>query len=236
MVVPHDDLRHFGVESPHVVVEQVVLVVPAEVVDRLGRVRLGRRHDVLPHRPVVQRHFGGERLVGVDGVAGVDEHVRLRGAHRLVEAKTAPLGIDAPALADGVGRPGDGDIARSVAGRLEAARGRQAPPADVSEILEEHAVEDPLARRQVRQGHAGSEIGCIERGRPLDAQGMGESIGGVVLDEHAGRAIGAAPDDGTPAGHIARGDALRNRGTRRFLDDERRRPAETGGPDGRHQA
>ena len=35
-------------------------------------------------------------------------------AHRVVEPQAAPLRVDAPALADGVGRPGDGDVARRV--------------------------------------------------------------------------------------------------------------------------
>ena len=40
VVVPLDDLRHRGVEPAHVLVHQVVLMVAAELVERLGDLRL----------------------------------------------------------------------------------------------------------------------------------------------------------------------------------------------------
>ena len=91
VIVPEHDLGHLGVESPHVLVEQVVFVVAAELVQRLGDFRFGLGDDVLPHRAVVQFDLRGHVLVGVDGVAAVDEDIRFGAAHRVVELEAAPL-------------------------------------------------------------------------------------------------------------------------------------------------
>ena len=90
-------------------------------------------------------------------------------AHRLVESQAAPLGIDPPALADGVGRPGERDVARAPV-RTAACRklpvAGSAPAADVGEVLEQHAIEDPLAGRQLVEHDARGEVGGLERRRP----------------------------------------------------------------------
>ena len=52
------ELRDLGVEAPHVLVEQVVAVVAAELVERLGDLALLRRHEVPPDATVVERHLG----------------------------------------------------------------------------------------------------------------------------------------------------------------------------------
>ena len=73
VIVPHHDLRDLRLKSPVVLVEAVVEVIAAILVERFGDFRLRRRDDVLPHRPVVQRHFLAQRTVGIDRVADVHE-------------------------------------------------------------------------------------------------------------------------------------------------------------------
>ena len=55
VVVPLHDPRHLGVEARGVLVEQVVEVVAAELVEGLRHLRLRRRDEVAPHRAVVER-------------------------------------------------------------------------------------------------------------------------------------------------------------------------------------
>ena len=131
MVVPQPQLRNLPVETPHVVVEQVVRVVAAELVERFGDLRLLICDDVSPHRAIGQADFRRHRRVGVDRVAGMDEKVRAREAHRLVHAQAAPRRVDAPPLADGVGRPGERDIARFARRRQKRSMGGSAEIARV---------------------------------------------------------------------------------------------------------
>ena len=102
VIVPQRDLRHVGVEAPHVLVLQIVAVASPIVVERLRHSRLRLGDHVAPDRPLVQHHFRLERLVRVDRVAEVDEHVGLRAPHRVVQPDAAARGIDAPALPDAV--------------------------------------------------------------------------------------------------------------------------------------
>ncbi len=123
VVVPERELRDLGVEAAHVLVEQVVEVVAAELVERLGDLRLGGSDEVAPHRAVVERQLGDERVVRVDRVARVDEEVRLEPPHRLVRAQTAARGVDPEALAHGVRAPGEAHASRGGGRRLDAAPG-----------------------------------------------------------------------------------------------------------------
>ena len=75
VIVPEDDLRHLGVEAPHVFVDQVVLVAAAEFVERLAPPSTSPRDDVLPDAAVIQRDLRLHRLIGVDRVAAVDEEI-----------------------------------------------------------------------------------------------------------------------------------------------------------------
>ena len=226
MVVPHDDLRHLGDETPHVRVGEVVLVAAAEIVDRLGDLRLRLRHHVAPQRAVVQPHFRQQRLVGVDRVADVDEDVGLGAAHGLVQPQPAPVHVDAPALPDRVGRPRDRHVARARHGccrRVEAAGDRLAPRAEVREVLVEDAVEDALPGRQVGERQARREIRRLERRRAAHAPRVGESFGSGELDEHPRGAIRLAPDDRAPAADVTRRDAEGDLGSRAGCADDGRR-------------
>ena len=175
-------------------VEQVVAEVAAEVVQGLRHVVLGLGHAVLPDPAVLEPQLGHERVVGVDGVPAVQEDVGLRPAHRLVHAEPAPLRIDAVALAAGVGRPGEDQVARLPGGGAEAAPHGLAPGPPVAQVLEGGAIEDGLARGQVAQVHLGREVGVLERGRARHPAHVGERLGGGPLEEEPRRAIGARPD------------------------------------------
>ena len=113
VVVPEHDLRDLGVEAAHVLVEEVVEVVAPELVERLRDLALGGGDEVAPERTVVETSLGRERLVGVDRVPAVHEEVGRRLPHRLVGDEPALVGIDPPALAHGVGGPGQHTRSRS---------------------------------------------------------------------------------------------------------------------------
>ena len=74
-------------------------------------------------------------------------------------------------------------------GVQEAARQRIARRAQIRRVLEEHAIEDALARRQVGQHDARGEIGGLERRWTDHARAIAKAFGRGVLDERA------APDD-----------------------------------------
>ena len=237
VVVPEHHLRDLGVEAPHVLVEQVVEVVAAELLERLGHLRLGRGDEVAPDRAVVERHLRRERVVGVDRVAAVDEHVGLEPPHRLVAAHAAAREVDAPALADRVRGPGEPHVARggsrgctapraaSAAERCGSARGRQAPGPQVGEVLEQHPVDDRLVRRQARQVDAGREARLGKRRRADHAARVRERLARRPLDDHPRRPVGAAPDDRAVAGHVAGHGAVRHRRARRVVRDQAGRAA-----------
>jgi hypothetical protein len=111
VIVPDDDLWDLRVEGPHVLVEEVVLVVAPIVVNCLRHLRLRLGDHVGPDRSVVELDLRLQHAVGVNRVATVNEHVGLYAAHGVVEAQPAPRGIDAPPLADGVGGPRQRDVA-----------------------------------------------------------------------------------------------------------------------------
>ena len=194
VIVPERDLRHFRIESPHVIVEQVVLVLAAELVERLGRLRFRLGDDVAPERSVVQFDLRRHRLIGVDRVAAVDEEVGLGTAHRVVQLEAAPLLVDAPALADRVCRPRDRHVSagRRGLGRPEASAVRLAPGLEIREVLEEDAIEDTLAGRQIREDHACGEVGRVERRRSHSTKRVLEFLGRRVFDDETGRTIGAS--------------------------------------------
>src|SRR5262249_26883241 len=92
VIVPLREDGDFGVEGTHVLVEQIVFVVAAELGQRLRWLRLFLEYDVFPDLAV--RHFllGEDRAVGVDGVAVVDEEIRAVAQHGGVGALSCPAG------------------------------------------------------------------------------------------------------------------------------------------------
>jgi hypothetical protein len=118
VVVPLVDLGDLGREALVVLVEQVVGVLAAVLLEGLGDLRLLLGDHVVPDPAVGQRHRLDQRPVGVHGVAAVQQEVGAAPAHRLEEREAAVRGIDAPALADHVARPDETDVAAVNRGRV----------------------------------------------------------------------------------------------------------------------
>ncbi len=207
----------------------------SEVLQRLRRPRLRFGDDVPPDRSVVERHLRLDRLVGVDGVAEVDEDVGLQLPHRFVEPHAAARQIDAPSLPDAVAGKHERHIARrwcraptSAATRrdnprrcLEASRHRLAEAPQIGEILKLRAIGNALPGRQLHEVDARGEVRGFERRRADDPARIGERRSRRVLDDQASRPIRSAPDDRLAVGDVAGGDAARHPGAR-VLDDDRR--------------
>ena len=222
VVVPKHHLTDFTVEAAHVLVHQVVLIRAAELVERFGGLGFRLCHEVLPDLSVVQLDFRQDGLVGVDRVAQMDEDIRLDLPHRIVEAQAAPLRVDAPTLTDRVRRPDECQVTIGRGRRCgdETARCGSADTAEVREVLEQHAIENPLTPWKIAKNRPRSEVGTSERGRPLNAPHVVELIGGCVFDDHARRPIAAAPDDEAIRTGGAGGNTLRQRREGSFgLDD-----------------
>ena len=193
VVVPLAEHGHLGVEAPDVHVLEVVAVVAAELGERLGHLRLLRDHDVAPHGPVGQGDGLGDRAVGVDRVARVDEEVGGEGAPGLVGAHATARRVDAPALAGGVPAPGEGHVGPGGRGGAQPAHGRLAAPLGPGDVLEDHAVEDVLARGQPAQRHARRQVRALRGERAAHPARAGEGLRGRPLHDHAGLAVGPRP-------------------------------------------
>ena len=182
VVVPLGDHGHRRVEAARVVVEEVVREVAPEFVERLGDLCLGVGDKVPPDRSVVEDHLGDQRLVGVDHVAGVDEHVRLGPPQGLEHPDAPAVDVDAPSLSDGVARERDPDRSQPstlrAGSRTEAPRLRRAPRAREIEALEADPVHDLFARGQVAQVGGGGVVPLGEGGRTAHRAGVLEPVVG----------------------------------------------------------
>lgn len=202
VVVPLNVGRHPGGEGPHVGVEQIVGELAAVLGERLGHLRLLRRDEVAPDPAVGQRHGIPQRAVGVDGVAAVDEEVRVARGHRGVGGHAAGVRVDPPALPSHIAGPGEP--------RAGAADRRGAERADqrltgrpAVEVLRAHPVEHLAARGQRGQPEFAGAVGV--RGQHGSAQPAGMPEGRVArhLHQHPRRPVGPGPHDRAGAGHIA---------------------------------
>ena len=102
MVVPLGEHRHLRVEGAQIVVEQVIFVVAAKLREAMGDDGFLFRHDVPPDPAIGQFRLGGNRTIGIDVIAGMNEKIRTVVQHGPVGAHAAAGGIDAPTLARGV--------------------------------------------------------------------------------------------------------------------------------------
>src|SRR5262245_735313 len=144
VIVPLREDRNFGIEGEQVLVEQIVLVVGAELGQRLRRLGLFLHHDVFPDFAVGHFLLGQDWAVGVNVVAVVDEEIGAVAQHGRVGAHAAARFVDAPALAGGVARPHERDGALVVRCGAKAAGHRLADNGRRKKILETDAVEDVL--------------------------------------------------------------------------------------------
>ena len=168
VVVPGGDDRDLGVQRADVLVPQVVAVAAAELPQCLGDLRDLVGDQVAPDRAVGLLDALLDRAVGVDRVPGVEEEVRLHGAHRLVAEHAADVGVDAVPLAGGVGRPDEG--LRPVG--AVPGRGPEAADADLAPlpvlVLEEQLDLELRVGGEVRRADPGGEVGPL--GGPGAAQ------------------------------------------------------------------
>ena len=195
MVVPLPQLRHLQRELADVGIAQVVAVTATVLVQRLGDFFHALGDQVVPDAPAFDIDGGRHRAIGIDRVAAMDEKVRVAIAHLFVDFHAAEVGVDAEILASRVAAP---DKARA-APRIERRRaklGRDpfAARACSGQVLHGDTGEDLLARRQFCEVDAGREIGYFERMRADDPACIGEAVGGVPLQQHAGRLVAARPD------------------------------------------
>ena len=224
VIVPHGELRHGGVEAPHVRVLQVVAVVAAILVDRLSHLALGQARQVAPARAVVERHLRHDGRVGVDRIAEVHEQVGLDPEHAGIRLHAAVRRVEPPALSHRVGRKDHRHVARARRRRREELpRRRCAPPAQVGQVLEQHSIEDPLPSRQIGEVHPGREVRAFERRGPHDPPRPSERVARGVLHRHPGGAVGPRPDHGRVLADKRRGHAVGHEWTRRRAHGHRRR-------------
>ena len=132
----------------------------------------------------------------------MDEERGLDLAHGLVDLHAAPVGVDAPALARGIGRPDEADVLPDRGRGPEAAGDRLADELAVGEVDHGHAVVDLLAGRQPGEVELGSEIGVLEGRGTAQRPGVGEALGRCPLDHHPRRPVGPRPEDRPVAGQI----------------------------------
>jgi hypothetical protein len=109
VVVPLREDRHLGGERADVIVLEVVGEARAEIVERFDDARDALVAEVAPDPAVGELLLGDDRVIGVDHVAGVEEHRGGRLAQRAVAEHAAPLGVAAKALAGGVAAPCDAE-------------------------------------------------------------------------------------------------------------------------------
>jgi hypothetical protein len=214
VVVPLVDLRHARGEGTQVVVEQVVGERAAEVVERLGDLRLRGRDDVAPGPAAWQRDRLGQRAVGVDGVAAAEEEIRLQLGHRLEDPVAADVGVDPPALAREVAAPGERHVAALAWRGGERADRRLRARLVAVEVLERHPVEDLLAGREILDEDLAGEVVVGGEDRAAQRPRVVEARRGGDVDEHPAGPVGARPDDPGVGGDVAALDAVGELGSR----------------------
>ena len=107
--------------------------------------------------------------------------------------------------------------------RPEAPEGRDAQDLGVSEVLEDHAVENVLPGRQAGEIHPCREVAFRQRRRPHHALEIRERGGRRILDDQPGGAIRAAPDHRAIRGDVAALHAGGHAGAHPIGGDHRRR-------------
>src|SRR5690242_18368229 len=111
MVVPLYEDRNLGIERADVLIHEIVFVRAAEFVERFGDLCLFRNGDVLPDFAVGKLDLGGNDAVGIDGVAGMNQEIRLMLAHGSERDHAAVVGVYTPALAGDITAPDEADVA-----------------------------------------------------------------------------------------------------------------------------
>ena len=204
----------------------------AELVERLRHLRHLRRDDVVPDGAPFGRHRFGDRPVGIDGVAAVDEEQRRALAHRFVDLHPAEGRVDAPPLTGRIATPQETHVgpgvaqhppfaARGVGRDRKPARHRLADRPRVVQALKRDAHEHLAARLQAVEALTRGVVAGLERVRPDKTLHFAEPLVVRPVDQHARRPVAAAPDHDRAVAGVAEVQAL-----------QRLRPFAGGGDDG----
>ena len=164
----------------------------------------------------------GDRAVGVDGVAAVDEEQRAALAHRLVDLHAAERRVDPPALARRVAAPHEAQIAarmtrprRSSSSPIRSSGGTTNRPVTGSPIARslfrlwnETRTNTSLPGFEALEILPRREVGRLQRVRADQALHLAEPLVVRPFDQHARRPIAAAPDHDRAVAGIAERQAL----------------------------
>nr|GEU28582.1 hypothetical protein [Tanacetum cinerariifolium] len=226
VIVPLPDLRHLGGELAEVRIEHIVGMAATVFLQRFRDLAHFFRDDIAPDLAVFRGHLGKDGAVGINGVAVVDEKVRIAQAHRFIDFHAAKIGVDAPALAALVAAPvkahGPGAIGRRRGPELS--RDGLALDLRIVGIHVAHAHEYRLAGRQAAQVDTGREIGGVAGDGTNDAAGIGKTLAGIVFDDHLRVTVAAAPDDGPVIADVAELYARQHLGPLALTDANGRMP------------
>src|SRR5437879_134405 len=98
-------------EGTKVLVEQIVFVVAAELLEAVRDDGLFLSHHIAPDLAVRELQLALDRAIRIDVVAAMDEEVRTVLQHGAIGAIAPALGIDAPALPRRIAGPEQRDRA-----------------------------------------------------------------------------------------------------------------------------
>ena len=132
----------------------------------------------------------------------MDEEVRLRFPDRLGRAHTAPVGVDAKALAGRIRRPDEAKIPGLSRRRVKRPRDRFRHRASARKILEPHTHERPPIGRQARQIQPRDEVVRLDRNWSANPHRIVEILPEGSLDDEPRGAVGSAPDHGAVGQHV----------------------------------
>ena len=148
VIVPLREQGHGGMEGAKAFVEPVVFVVAAELREAVGDDGFLLGDGVSPDPAIGQLQFTFHWTIGIDVIAGMDEKVGTVVEHGAVGAHAAAALIDAPALSRRIARPGERHRASRGGRGAEMPDLRLAFDAALADIVEPHAIENVLPRRQ----------------------------------------------------------------------------------------
>jgi hypothetical protein len=190
-------------EGTKIVVEQVVFVVAAKLVEAVGDDGFFLGHDIAPDRAVRQLQFGLHRTIGIDVVAGMDEKIRAVVQHGAVGTHAAAGGIDAPALPCGIAGP-DERYRTPFGGRGAEMPGMGFAREPRAKLFKPHAIENILSGRQALEQQLCGKIAIRQRVNGCGAHDSLEAFDRGALDDHARRTVGAGPHHGGIRSDVAR--------------------------------
>jgi hypothetical protein len=145
-------------EGAEILVNVVVFVVAAELLQGARDFGFFFRHEIAPDFAIGELQLGGNGAVGIDMVAGMDEEIRAILQHGAIAAISAARDVDAPALPRRVAGPHERDRLTRCRRRAEMSDARLACDPG-GNVVEAHAVENILPRRQPVQQRSCGEIG-----------------------------------------------------------------------------